>query len=155
MIQIIRGGFVFWLLEFGNLQSGICIAAVTSGIISRLYGRVGEPKGGKQWKGSPGFPENVAKMIHITSAQSAVLTRSSWAGATVLQVAELQCSLGPWVTSLPLTVVFSLCRTEGATAQEMSPKRLVRTLCCDTPTCFQRPWQQGCRNRLDPECVIN
>lgn len=77
MIQIIRGGFVFWLLEFGNLQSGICIAAVTSGIISRLYGRVGEPKGGKQWKGSPGFPENVAKMIHITSAQSAVLTRSS------------------------------------------------------------------------------
>lgn len=64
MIQIIRGGFVFWLLEFGNLQSGICIAAVTSGIISRLYGRVGEPKGGKQWKGSPGFPENAAKMIH-------------------------------------------------------------------------------------------
>lgn len=64
MIQIIRGGFVFWFLGFGNLQSGICIAAVTSGIFSGLYSRVGEPQGGKQWKGLFGFCENVAKMIH-------------------------------------------------------------------------------------------
>lgn len=72
MIQIIRGGFVFWFLGFGNLQSGICIAAVTSGIICRLCSRVGEPQGGKQWKELSAFPENVAKMIHPKCMVSSV-----------------------------------------------------------------------------------
>lgn len=36
-----------------------------------------------------------------------------------LEVTECQCSLGPF---------FSSCRMEDAAAQEMSPKRLVRTM---------------------------
>lgn len=146
MIQIISGGFVFWFLEFGSLQSGICIAAVTSGIASRLYSRVGEPQGGEQWKGLFGFCENIAKMIHpnctVSSLDRLFLSRGHSAA-------------GLWVILLPLNVVFSLCRTEDAAAQEMSPKRLVRTVRCDAPTYLQRPWQQGCRNRCDPERVIN